>query len=610
MGLFPAAPEVKLHAPPAWFSGELVSVEVEVIAKAETKIEHVAIRLVAKEGWSIGSGKSRVSSTATTFEQTVTLVGAGKLAAGTTKFQARIGFPADTPPSHVVEPAWAACELMVHVSIPWWPDGRYKFPLRMRRRITDPVVRPPTVMRSTQLTAPADTPRIELGLASSALIAGEVLTGSCAVFHLDDSRPREVELALVPSLQLFGRGRVRERRGNALDTAIQLPAGSAGKSLAFSLAIPANLTPGLGSVTQLLHWHLVARCGSFFGPKVELAVPLEIVDASAAQSTPRLVSSPRVADARVAALLSQFAQTAGWTQASGEHPDHDGDQPAIVREDGDSELRIAYSYRGEAGTFLVGRVSYPSLGLGLSVTPSSTLRHVFFEDIEVEMGSWDRTHHVRARAAEQTVPFLRAAIGPALEAPALGAFAHWEDDGIVYERPVSSLESSELVQLAHAIGEVARVVATAREAITPPPGLVVDLPAWHALARWLRGSLAVGDLSIDGDLDRMPVALGVQWDADRRHLRVAVGHPDSASAAIREVTLALALPAKQALEVASETLVERLLRWPADVVDLHVVDGVASASLLETVDAGRVRELVHELRGLLAALDPEAGPYR
>ncbi|MEJ7600545.1 MAG: hypothetical protein WKG01_21745, partial [Kofleriaceae bacterium] len=391
----------------------------------------------------------------------------------------------------------------------------------------------------------------------------------------------------VPSLQLIGRGRIRERRGSSLDTTIQLPAGSAGKALAFSLEIPPTLTPALRSATHGLRWHLVARCGSFLGPKLELAVPLEIVDASAAKTTPRLVSSPHVADARVAALLAQFAEAAGWTQASGEDPDRDGNQPAVVHEEGDSELRIAYSYRGEAGTFLVGRVSYPALGLGLSVTPSSTLRHVFFEDIEIEVGAWDRTHHVAAHSAEQAVPFLRAAIGPALELPALGKFVHWDDDRIVFERAVSSLESSELVQLAHAITEVARVLAVARETITPPPGLAVDLPAWQGLARWLHGSLVIGDLSIDGKLDRMPVALGVQWDADHRHLRVSVGHPDSASAAIREVGLALAQPAKQALDIANPPLVERLLRWPADVVDLHVVDGVASASLVETVDAGR-----------------------
>jgi hypothetical protein len=611
VGLFPSAPEVKIYAPAHWYAGELFAVEVEVIAKDKTRVDFVEARVLSEEGWRIKSGNNHTGITDKTYERVARLMEHGVLPAGSTTFSAQFGFPRALPPTHRIDPAWNVCVLRVHVSIPWWPDGRYRFPISVRHRITEPIVREPLVMRSTRTGARADKPRIELGLASKRLIAGETLAGSVALFHLDDDKPRELELALVPSLTLLGRGRPRDRRGEMLRRTIELPSGYAGKAHEFALEIPATITPSFTSRTHTLRWHLVAKTGSFFGPNVVLEVPLEIVDATAARSTPQLLAPPRVADARATALLSQLAQTAGWTETRGEDPERDGAQPAITREIGEAELRIAYSYRGEDGTFLVGRVDHPSLGLGLSVTPSSTLRHLFFEDVEVDIADWDRAHHVTARFAEQTIPFLRAAIGPALGAAALGQLVQWTDDALVYERSVSSLEATDLNAFATAIADVAAAIHQALSTITPPPGLTVDVAAWKELARSVRGTLSIGDLAIDGELDRMPVSLGLAWTADHRpgNLLVSVGHPDRASAAIREVTLVLAEPARQYIDVLQDALRDRISRWPADIIELHVVDGVASASLVGTVDATRVRALVHELRSLLASLDP-AGPYR
>lgn len=580
--------------------------QVEVIANDELKVDFIDATLITEEGWQIKSGKQTIGFTWKSFERRVRLREFGVLPAGSSTFSAQFGVPAALPPTHQVEPAWNVCVLRIHVSIPWWPDGRYRFPLAVGHRIADPIERTPVVMRSTQSGERADKPRIELGLASSRLIAGEALTGSVALFHIDDDKPREVTLALVPSLTLNGRGSARHRRGEMICSTIELPAGFAGKAQQFELAIPASITPSFASETHALDWHLLASIGSFFGPNIALRVPLTIVDLSAARMTPRLLAPPRVADTRVTAIMAQHAQAAGWTETQVD------EQPAIAREVGDSQLRVAYSYRGEDGTFLVGRVDHPSLGLGLAVKPSSTVRHVFFKDIEIDVAAWDRAHHVVARFPEQTIPFLRAAIGRALGEAALGQLVRWDDDAIVFERPIASLEAADVAALGGALGHVAAVIEKARPEIKAPPGITVDVAAWQELARWLRGTLGLGELAIDGELDRMPVALGLKWDREDRpeSLLVEVGNPDRASAALREVTIRLARPAQQYLEVSRPELAERLARWREDVADLQVVDGVARAALVGTFDATRVRELAQELRGLLAALDPDPGPYR
>jgi hypothetical protein len=167
--------------------------------------------------------------------------------------------------------------------------------------------------------------------------------------------------------------------------------------------------------------------------------------------------------------------------------------------------------------------------------------------------------------------------------------------------------------------QLAPVIARAQRAVPPPPELDVDVAAWRALARELDGSIAMGDLSIEGTFQGAPVELGLVWDAEARPaaIRVAVGDPEAASAELRSIQLALPRPAADVLAAPSASqLVDLVTRWPDDVVELRVADGVASAQLRlpadppPPADPARARELVAALRGVLIALDPGRGPYR
>ena len=437
------------------------------------------------------------------------------------------------------------------------------------------------------------------------------------MFHLDDKQPREVDVTLVSMFKLRGRGRVRERRGETIGVTITLPAGSAGRSVPFQFALPATMTPSLRTVSHELDWWLAFTSGSFFGKKLELAIPLEIVDASAMATTEQLTVAPRLADEQVAAAFARFA-AASWHV---DDPDDErpGAGPSITREAGDHELSVAYSYRGKDGTFLVGRIAHPSLGLGLTVIPSSSLRHVFFEDVEVDITGWDRAHHVNARSPAQTVPLLRTVVPALLASSGLGQLVRWSDDALVFERAVASVGEAELSELATALQQVATVIAAAQRDLAPPPELTVDLDGWRELARWLHGVFTVGDLSIDGRLGNVSVELGLEWDDHGRPstVRASVGDPEHASLATRAIALSLARPAADVLAVSvPEGLVDQLTQWPPEIVELRVAEGVASASWrlpggeAPVVEARRVRELVEALRAVLATLDPGAGPYR
>ncbi len=605
-----ARPDVSIFASDPIMVGREVTVDVDVTAPSETKIEHITARLDGEQGWAVGSGKSRVTSRVTFPSLVQQLMGPGLLpAATTTRFVARFTLPPSTPPTHEISPAWSRMKFFVHVSIPWAIDGRYRYDFAVRIPAPD-VTRTPVLVRNTE---EPDKPRIELGLASSRLIAGEELVGTCALFHLDDDKPREVSLALVPSLTLYGRGRTRDRRGTATIATLTMPAGSAGTGIPFRLPVPATLTPTFAATSHALRWFLVAHTGRFLGASVEIAVPIEIVDRSAAARTPRLEAAPRVGDERIATMFATFAASQGWHGA-----DAGADDFAIEKEVGEIVVRIAYAYRGEAGTFVVASVLSPSLGLGLEVSPSSSLRHVFWKDVEVDIAAWDRAHLVKARYPEQAIPFLRGVVPALMQGASLGPMVRWNDTELVFERQVAAVEETELSLAAALLELIAVTVANNLGAITAPPSVAVDLDAWRELAAWLGGPLALGDLGITGKLEGAAVDLGLELDEGRPpRIRVAVGDPETASEEIRKIVIRLPRPASDVLGVnAADRLVALLTTWSEDIVNLEVENGVVSATLLlgggepPAADARRVREVVGHLRAVLGALLPDAAPYR
>ncbi len=607
MGILKRAPEVTIRAPRAVYVGRRCVVDVVIDARDDLEVEYIEARVDGEQGWAIGAGKSRVSEQATFPSLVTRIMEAGTLSAGVTERSATFLLPPGTPPSHELSPAWARLVLSVRVAIPWWPDGRYRFAVPVRLP-PPPVEHRPCIVRSTPADAAPDARRLELSLASRTFIAGERVTGSLAVYHLDDRKPREVELILVPRLDLLGR-RTRERDADGFAVTFTLPAGSAGTDLPFGFTLPPTIAPGFQTLTHRLRWVLVARSGSFFGGKVELAVPVEIVDAAAAEAAPQPAAAPRLADKRIGEVLDAFAAAHGWQRV--------GDA-AIERVAGDALLRITHSYRGETGTFLTSTVEFSSLGLELAVTPSSPIRHMFFEDIEVDVAEWDRRHHVVARSAEQAVSMLRLAVPALQQASALGTMVRWNDDAIVFERAIAGLDPTELAPIADTLAFTAAALAVAASAIEPPRGVTLDLSAWQELARGLDGRLGLGDLSIDGTLAGSPVSLGLEWhDGNPRGFRVSVGDPQRAGTDLRAISFTLATPSADALsQPAAEPLVEQLVAWPRDVVELRVHDGVASALLLLTdgtrpfADASRVRALADSLGATLAALAPSGGPYR
>jgi hypothetical protein len=601
--LFRPAPRIAVRAPRVLTAGASADIVVELVADRPTRIRHVDVELIGRQGWR-SSASGDLANEMIGPRASWRVRGEGELPAGATRFTMRCALP-ELPPSHDIGPGHASLVLSVHVAMPWWeerpwwPSTRRSFALVVRGKPPASVVRTPLACRTATTTETA--PRLELALASTRLVIGERVPGSCALFHVDDRKPYVVTLQFVPVLQLHGARGHRSQPGVAFRATVELPAGSTGKTVPFSLQLPGQLTPSFRGATHDLAWRLVVGVElSLLGGKLELTVPIEVIDAAAAAGAPRLDRAPRLTDQRAAQLFDRYAATnPAWRVVE---PDDDDDAHVLARSIDDSALRLAYRYRGRGGTFLRATIATPSLGLGLRVTP----RRAPGGGPVGAQRPWQRAHDVAARFDSQAAPVVRVVSAAMTGARALGTLVEWRDDAVVYERPIKALDAGAITAAAAALVRVDAAIRAARAAVEPPPDVELDVPAWRALASRWHGRFNPGDVSLTGTLHGRTVEIAVDRGDDHvlRAIVARVGHAADAAGRIDRDGL-------------DATIAQVVAGWPASVTDLAVSDDGAraqialdAARLPALVDAAEARALAERLAALLAALVPTSGPYR
>lgn len=608
-------PRVQVTVPAPLVIGGDAVVDLEIEVDAPLRVNEVVAHLWVRQGWSLSEGSSSVGFDRDRELRRWRLCGEGALAPGR-PLVSRIAFPlsVELAPSHRFPFARAALRLTVELDLPWALDRRHDFALEARAPVPSPVPRTPVIVHSADRREGADAPRIELSLASSTIIAGEVLVGSIALYHLDDRRA--VDLTFVPHLRLFGAGAPRPWRAPGRAFRIALPADHGGKAVPFTIALPADLPPTFRSRTHALDWEVVASTGGLLVSEHALRHPVVVLDRAASATAAPLVTPPRLGEDRVATLFAAAAARAGWRVM----PPAADEPIAIARGYAGGELRLAYDYRGDAGTFVVARVEHRPLGLGLSVVPSTLVHHLFWHDVEVGLAAWDRAHRVEVRDPAQAVPFLREVVPQLDEAGDLGRLRSWDDRVLVLERAAGVAADGDLAASMAALARLADGIVAARARIAPPAAAPADLAAWRGLATWLEGDLCPGDLSVRGALDGRPVTLELARSGGRPTRLVAtVGSPATASEAARAVVLTLDQPLADVLAAGTpEPVVLAVAAWPTDVRHVAVADGVATGQVAlagegtapVALDPAGARALVLALRGLLTALEPATTPYR
>ena len=505
-----SVPRVEITAVGPVVAGSRLTLDIVISVGDEGfDVEQVKLTIRGEQGWVIRGGKHRTAYDVAHPDFEAVLSGPRTLH-GATTFRHSVQLPGDMPPNHELEPAHARLVAKVQMVTQRWFDKAFEVALPVALPQRAPVPAVPMRVRSAATTA--DQPAIEIALASTRFIPGGTIVGSCAMFHVDDKHARHVDVSLVPLLTLLGRSS-RERRSKRIHYDVVVPAGAGGTSVPFVLPIPGDTTPGFTTLSHELAWSVVVSLDSWLGMgSARIEIPVELV---ATAGVTQMRVPPRVADRRIVEML---AGVVGWRVVN---------ELSIVRDLGDNRLAIVYDYRGEDGTFVVSKIEFVSLGLDLSVVPSSLLRSLFVRDVEVDISPWDRRHHVVVRSPAQAIPPLRAVVPTLLAVTGLGELVRWTDDEIVFERAAIDVDEADIDEAATGLERLVVALDAAHRLIAPP--FHVDLEAWHELARWLAGTLVVGDLSIHGELDGEIVQLRVEFDRDAKPvgIRIEVGDPNA-----------------------------------------------------------------------------------
>jgi hypothetical protein len=610
------------------FAGQHAELMITVDTADEIKTDGILAELSGSQGWQIGSGKSQTGVTVPYPDKLGFALQRGEavLEAGSrTEFRIAFDVPALTPPTHHFMPAFATFELFVHISIPWRIDVRQRFTIDVHRSAPADIPRLAFAVRSNSQNAAADAPRIEMGLPSRQFCAGEVLSGTVAVYHVDDDKDQTVDLSLTPLIDLYGSLRRTGIPSRGYTMSLQIPKGVSGRSVPFAMAIPKAITPTFETITHGLRWALTANLERGFMRK-DLAVeaPLLIHDASGAATARPLEAAPRLGDERMARMFAKYASEHGWRGADPNAVDSDGDgtseeipgQFAIEQQLDDATLRIAYDYRGEHGTFLMAGIRHPALGLGLHVTPSGTMRHLMWRDIEVGISGWDRQHYVAARDEKQASPFLTQVVPSLVEADRVGTLHHWNDHGIWWEQPLPKLDEDLLANVAVQLGVVAQRIAQAMGQIKPPTDIVADMPGLTELAQRYKAYLCPGDLSLWSSPAGDPVHTQLVRDAEGQAVNVtfSFGSEALASEALLEKKIELPHLGDVLGRDMPTELIEVMTGCKQHISQFSIDRGVARCTLALApgahLDATMVREVVDTLRASLAAVVPSSGPYR
>ena len=314
--IFRSTPKLAVYAPRRLVANSDAEIAVELVADRVTRVTSVDAWVLGTQGWSLGEGDTPASRLVGP-RIAVRLLHEATLPVGPTRLPLRFRLP-DMPPTHHVAPAVSELLVTVRVAMPWWserpwwPDGKRMFQLRVQARAPALIPRTPGAFRSATTTDSA--PRIELGIASTALVAGELVRGSFAIYHVDDRKPCDVEIAFQPVLRLHGRFHRRTVVATGYTATVVLPAGAAGRAVPFAVRLPASATPSFRAATHDLEWMVVVSLArGRVGQRLELAVPVVIHDAAAASVAARLAPPPRLGDERVTQVFDRFAKTArGW----------------------------------------------------------------------------------------------------------------------------------------------------------------------------------------------------------------------------------------------------------------------------------------------------------
>jgi hypothetical protein len=484
--------------------GSSLSVEIVLDSEDETPVDFVELTLRGTQRTVLGAGRGEQHR-----ELIVLSLGRretpGVLHRGETSFRVRFDIPAQSPPSYRGVSATVVYELGVHVSIPWWPDRRATFDIRVAVPPVPPRPVPPLLtFGSSAKGAAAEGVYIEASLDRVELAPGGVMQGAASFSNVAMSRVRSIELAFVLTEHMMAPW-VSASPAKKYSLTLVKGAPAEGQPIPFKIRLPPDAPPGFAAALFRLSWRLEIRAVVLFGDDVVLRIPIEVVPAVLGEAPAAKTRVAPVGRERRAIVWAGVAERLGLEN----DPEHETMRTTL----GASSLVISLLQSGEV-TSTVARFSWPSLGLDLRVSErawSDVLGHT------VDLTHAPAAERLIARGREDDQ--VRSWLGVPLE-EALVAFeeVRVDDDGATLTSRGAAHSLDELLGFVKKATELLRLFQDAAARVAPPRAMAAHLPAWQSYAARTQGRLELGRMWIHGatiGVDRFEVQ--TLWRANGVH---------------------------------------------------------------------------------------------
>lgn len=500
MGLF-NRPRVKLLTPVEIVPGEPAELTVILECKEPIDIAGVTLTLSGTEFAGVGSGKHRTSTTIHVLSVAYLLHRGGRLEAGKHRLPCRLQLPREAPPTYQGADARTEYEAKVHVDIPWWPDVRRRYALRVG--FPEPAALPPSkgIIFSSNPAGPrGGAPHFEASLASGVLVPGDRVRGSFALNNTANNRYKGFALALigrehraVPTA--FGRVRKATSEIFKFRYPFSVAEPREGEPVAFEIGLPSGAFPSARSQLWSVDWSLEIELDIAWALNTKLEYPLIVTPPSRRAGQRLHGAAPSVGSRRVAKVWEQVAALVGMTLGQGR----------LHAEVGGVRVEIGSEFLDGHTPVLVAHLEYPSLGLDLAIRKGRKLfKHI---GLELDFTEWDGAHTITGREKAQVAPFVRHVRDALAELTVRSV----EDERAVVYAAASAQLAPDVELFARRVRELARAIDAARSRIPLPAAVEPHAAAWRDLAARLEGRLDPGAVAVTGTYRGSEVEVRTTW---------------------------------------------------------------------------------------------------
>jgi hypothetical protein len=490
MALIKKRPDIGLLAPREVALGRPIEVLAILDCAASVPVQSIEVRLIGSVVYFTHSQYGRHANTSEFCRAVARVLDAEvDLGEGEHQYRARFELPDHLPASYVGREIRVEYAIDVHVDIPWWPDARASFLLRVASTRSPAPSDHRRVFVSDLEGPPARRPYVEVSLGSTELVPSETLHGAVALSNVDSNEYRAVKLALVRVETMEVPLGKHSQQVREAEWTLALDSPAENEPVRFALTLPPYMVPGFEVHGFSVDWFLEVVADVAWARDPKVWIPVEIRARGLAEEGMRRAPLA-VGSERLALVWTKVAEQTGLEFG-------EGVLRGVV---GDTEIEIRREHRGRKGVFVVGELVYPDLGIDLRHTEPKAKKPLCGRDATQIEWLCEKLEEVLADR-------------PPDEA---------DDQHMLWELDDAGQRVDRMVEFCTQVRAVAAELEPARSLIPPPECMRDQMASWESASGRLGGVLHRGKMAITASREEIGLELRTEFHVSGEPARLVL----------------------------------------------------------------------------------------